>query len=351
MSDAHPLGEITEYVQKIEFQARGSPHAHCLIWVKDTPKVDEQSDDEVCEFVDNYIHGKIPCDSEENSDIHCLVKKLQGHAHSSYCRPHINAKCRFNFPRPLTTKTIIARNKKDSCDSGIEEKLRRHVMGLVHERIEQDDGCTLKEILESEKIPEELYLECLHTSSYHGTNIILERDVSDTKTNNFNRHCLQLLHANMDLQYVADPYACIMYVLSYVLKCENGMSEILKCTAKEFKDESVRKQMGKVLSTLTNKCEVSIHEAIHHVTSLWLFRKSRTVVHINNNAPKEECHRMPKSSFELVDLEDDDEDVFKTCIHECYAMRPDDLEQCVWQVLLLNMMWHHVIHLVRMSLI
>ena len=325
MSDAHPLGEITEYVQKIEFQARGSPHAHCLIWVKDAPKVDEQSDDEVCEFVDNYVHGKIPCDSEENSDIHCLVKKLQGHAHSPYCRPHINAKCHFNFPRPPTMKTIIARNKKDSCDCGIEEKLRRHVMELVHERIEQDDGCTLKEILESEKIPEELYLECLRTSSYRGTNIILERDISDTKTNNYNRHCLQLWRANMDLQYVADPYACIMYVLSYVLKCENGMSEILKRTAKEFKDESVRKQMGKVLSTFANKREVSIHEAIHCVTSLWLFRKSRTVVHINN-APKEECHRMPKSSFELVDLEDDDEDVFKTCIHEHYAMRPDDLE-------------------------
>ena len=32
----------------------------------------------------------------------------------------------------------------------------------------------------------------------------------------------------MDIQYVADPYSCIMYVLSYVMKCENGMSEILK---------------------------------------------------------------------------------------------------------------------------
>ena len=49
-------------------------------------------------------------------------------------------------------------------------------------------------------------------------------------------------------------------------------------------------------------------------------------MHINN-APKEERHRMPKSSHELADLEDDDEDVFKTCIHEHYAMRPDDLEE------------------------
>ena len=31
LNDAHPLGHITDYVIKIEFQMRGSPHAHCLL--------------------------------------------------------------------------------------------------------------------------------------------------------------------------------------------------------------------------------------------------------------------------------------------------------------------------------
>ena len=39
LNDAHPLGHITDYVIKIEFQMRGSPHADCLLWVKDAPKV------------------------------------------------------------------------------------------------------------------------------------------------------------------------------------------------------------------------------------------------------------------------------------------------------------------------
>ena len=39
LNDAHPLGHITDYVIKIEFQMRGSPHAQCLPWVKDTPKI------------------------------------------------------------------------------------------------------------------------------------------------------------------------------------------------------------------------------------------------------------------------------------------------------------------------
>ena len=41
LSDTHPLGYITDYVIKIEFQMRGSPHAHCLLWVKDAPKIDK----------------------------------------------------------------------------------------------------------------------------------------------------------------------------------------------------------------------------------------------------------------------------------------------------------------------
>ena len=39
LNDTHPLGHITDYVIKIEFQMRDSPHAHCLLWMKDAPKL------------------------------------------------------------------------------------------------------------------------------------------------------------------------------------------------------------------------------------------------------------------------------------------------------------------------
>ena len=38
-SSAQPIGCIAEYVIQIEFQARGSPHAHTLFWIKDAPKL------------------------------------------------------------------------------------------------------------------------------------------------------------------------------------------------------------------------------------------------------------------------------------------------------------------------
>ena len=37
-SDAHPMGELQDYAIRIEFQ-RGSPHAHCVLWIKNAPKI------------------------------------------------------------------------------------------------------------------------------------------------------------------------------------------------------------------------------------------------------------------------------------------------------------------------
>ena len=60
LSDIHPIGNILEYVIKIEFQMKGSPHAHCLLWVKDSPKINEDPDEVVYQFIDKYITAQIP---------------------------------------------------------------------------------------------------------------------------------------------------------------------------------------------------------------------------------------------------------------------------------------------------
>ena len=76
LSDAHPLGHITDYVIKIEFQMRGSPHVHCLLWVKDAPKIDKDTDD-VCTFIDKYRTAVIPPVAPENEHQIKLMENLQ----------------------------------------------------------------------------------------------------------------------------------------------------------------------------------------------------------------------------------------------------------------------------------
>ena len=82
-STAKPLGEIVDYAIRIEFQARGSPHAHCVIWVKDAPKYNESPDSVVCDFIDQHISCKLP---PEDGKLKQLVLLLQQHKHSSYCK-------------------------------------------------------------------------------------------------------------------------------------------------------------------------------------------------------------------------------------------------------------------------
>ena len=85
LSDTHPLGHITDYVIKIELQMRGSPHAHCLLWVKDAPKIDKDPEDVVCAFIDKYITAVRPPVTSENEHHIKLMDSLHKHTHSDYC--------------------------------------------------------------------------------------------------------------------------------------------------------------------------------------------------------------------------------------------------------------------------
>ena len=118
LSAAHPLGHITDYVIKIEFQMIGSPHAHCLLLVKDAPKIDKYADDIFYAFIDKYRTAVIPPIVPENENHIKLMENLQKHTHSDYC--HRNKSCPFGFPKPPATKTLISRPLIDDNDEIIE---------------------------------------------------------------------------------------------------------------------------------------------------------------------------------------------------------------------------------------
>lgn len=325
-SEARPLGHIVHRCEKIEFQVRGSPHAHCLLWIKDAPKVDRESDEEVCRFVDKYISGAIPAQEKEEDDVvRQLVIELQRHSHSLACRKHINEICRFKFPRPPCMKTIVSRQPSPDEEVTLDRKENAHILQSVREGIEKHPDWRIDEILVNECISEEQYIQCLETASRSGTEVILKRDVCDMNINNYNYDCLKYWKANMDIQYIGNPYACITYVLSYVMKAEKGMSELLREVSKQYANEEIREQMKKVASSFLNKREVSIQESVMRVLGLWLFKKNKTVVYVHNG-PKVSRPRVPLPQYKLQNMADDDENVFYKNWHDRYASRPDSLE-------------------------
>ena len=55
-----------------------------------------------------------------------------------------------------------------------------------------------------------------------------------------------------------DPYACIMYIVSYVTKDERAIGEILRAAKKEHSDKDIRTQMRKIGSMFLTHREMSV---------------------------------------------------------------------------------------------
>ena len=72
--------------------------------------------------------------------------------------------------------------------------------------------------------------------------------------------------ANMDLQFVLNAYACVMYVASYMMKTEKAMG-LLKQVAAEFRTEELKTQLRKVGSAFLTHREVSAQEGISHIVN------------------------------------------------------------------------------------
>ena len=95
------------------------------------------------------------------------------------------------------------------------------------------DGPTdlsLDELLAKADIEHDAYNKALETSS-RGNLVILKREPNECCVNNYNATVLLAWQANMDLQFVLNVYACVMYVTSYIMKTDRAMGEILKLVA------------------------------------------------------------------------------------------------------------------------
>lgn len=60
--------------------------------------------------------------------------------------------------------------------------------------------------------------------------IVLQRNPNELWINQYNPFLLKCWDANMDIQFVLDPFSCIVYVVSYISKAEREMGMLLKQT-------------------------------------------------------------------------------------------------------------------------
>ena len=128
----------------------------------------------------------------------------------------------------------------------------------------------------------------------------------------------------MDLQYILDPYACVMYIAAYMLKSERSVGELLKQVSQECGSEDIRTQLRRLGSVFLNHREVNAQEASYRILSMPLKQMSRKVVFINT-AAKEDRVSLLKLINQIQDMDEDSEDIYQTSLIDRYVARPDQL--------------------------
>ncbi|XP_071965644.1 uncharacterized protein [Antedon mediterranea] len=281
LSEAQPIGKVVDYFYRIEFQMRGSPHVHMLVWVENAPIFGTDKDNEVINFVDKYISCAVPCETVDR-ELNEIVKSVQIHSkrHSKSCKKK-GTNCRFNFPRQPSGNTFVMRPTivdKDNDDND-ENKQAMELLTSVKDAVTNEE--TYKnaiELFQNLGITQSAFEKannCVATEE----KIVIKRNPQDVWVNQYNPSLLRAWNANMDIQYITNVYACIIYVIGYMSKSEREMGLLLNHAASEVKEgnEDARQSLRKLGNVYMNNREVSAQESIYRVCSLRLKECSRKV--------------------------------------------------------------------------
>jgi hypothetical protein len=316
------FGEAVDHFGVVEFQHRGSPHTHFLLWMKDPPSM--TSEEDVQSYVDMHI----------STDIDVLpegLRPLQVHRHSTRCGYKENRKpCAFGFPRPPLDDSKVISPLPQSFDKKNKARLRelsRELYQALSDR-ELDENQGLTDFLKGlniHSIPE--YILVLR-AGVDRQQMFYKRRLAHRYVNTFNPLLLKRWRANIDVQFCLNPYAVGMYIASYMCKGNKMMSSIFHKVKKDLEKNPATKYksgLGKLGNVLFNYREVSAQEACFLLVSLPLRYGSRTVAFINTSFPENRIVRV-KAGDVIATLGESESVYEEYAVVRDYQKRPPALE-------------------------
>ena len=324
MSSAAPLGEIADWFYRVEYQQRGSPHIHMLIWLEDAPVYGCSDDNDVTTFIDKII----TCKKLDSDPELALLVNRQIHRHCQTCRKKSKAECRFNFPQPPMKSTTILHPLGDDVSQTEIRKhkdtwknISKHLNGM-----KEGEDITFDQLLINLNFTEQNYHLAIQ-SSLNSPTIFLRRNPNELRVNNYNSACLKAWRANMDIQFALDVYACAAYIVSYISKSQKGMSQLLRnaCDEARAGNSSIKQQVRDIGSRFLNSVEISAQEAVYIVLQLPMRKSSRQVIFINTTPPDERVQLL-KPMNEIDEMDDDSEEVHSSGLLNRYIQRPASFE-------------------------
>jgi hypothetical protein len=335
LANANPIGKIVYYALRIEFQMRGSPHLHALIWTSDCPELTNNTKDAYIDYIDQNVQAYLP-DKETDPQLYDLVKTYQTHNHSKTCRKYKNVACRFNFGHFFTDRTIVAEPLAEDMDDEIKSNIltrRQEILSKVKQKIDDvlnpskptyEAHATPNDILNDIGITEQDYQWATSISPDSDYELHLKRPLDSCFINNYFIAGLKGFAANVDLQPVFNHNKCITYVCSYFTKDETECSQAIINAAKEAKEAnlSVRDGLRKIGAAFLSIREVSAQECVYRcMPELWLRKIFPKTLFVSTDFPENRIS-VAKTRRELDELDDDSTDIFKSNIIVRYSYRP-----------------------------
>lgn len=260
-----PFGEndVFQRYYRIEFQQRGSPHVHMTVWLKDAPQFNPDRPDtwhQIEDFIDKIV--------TTSSDIECVKDyiKYQYHKCTRTCRKTSKGKtrCRFGAPFLPMDKTRILKPLPADAMTENEKKEYRDLIKKTNEILSGDLDAigTFENFLEKLNCDKDKYIKAVQ-SQLTSHKVYLKRAPKDARVNSYSPKILMLMQANIDVQYVLDPYACIGYIVDYINKASRGVSKLILDAVESFEtaDLTKKEKMYKVLNAFYNGQEISSQEA------------------------------------------------------------------------------------------
>lgn len=281
--------------------------------------------EEVVNFVDKYV----TCQNDKSIAMEDLVN-LQIHGHAKTCKKMGHQICGFNFPLPPMQRTMILTPLDDS-DTLCPEKQRYIKETAEKIKTELDimkfgEDISFQAFLDKLGLTEENHLLALRRTLKRDTHF-LKRKSSEIRINNYNTTLLKAWQANMDLQYVLDPYSCATYILAYITKGQRGISRLLEKATEEIKsgNQDIANKVRHIGNKFLNAVEISAQEAAYLVLQVPMRRSTHDFQFINTSNPDERAFLL-KSLDKLKELPDNSPDIESDNLIKRYQRRPKQLE-------------------------
>ena len=322
-SDSHPIGSIKDHFYRVEFQQRGSPHIHMLIWVENAPSKSTHSHNTIVSFIDSYI----TC--EKNEEMKKLIN-YQTHRHARTCRKRGKAICRFGFPiPPMKSSVILTGLDADFVGHAKAKKDYDMIMNELEKMKLADTNMTITMFLESINLSYDDYILALCSHIHPGkSKLFLKRELSEIRINNYNPVLLKCWEANMDIQYILDPYACAAYIVSYISKGQRGLSNLLSQATKAARESSsdIKQQVRSIGNVFLSHVKIGAQEAVYLLLQMPLRRASRQITFLNTNSVDKRV-TLIKSTPDLMALPKDSTSIEADNSIKRYQRRPRSMEK------------------------